>query len=146
VIDKYEDSNLKERNELSVEDDSRVELAKEAINVGFEYFPLGVGPGNFVVYSYSKRFSHNMYTELFANEGVIGLIIYLVIVIGFVIEQWKKYRMYDDDISLAFFWAGMYYIIDGFFYSFHQHLWLISFLILITTHSKTYYETYLIDD
>lgn len=150
VIDKYEDSYLKERNELNIEEDSRIKLAKDAIWVGLEYFPLGVGPGNYVVHSYNKHFSHNTYTELFANEGVIGLIIYLVIVIGYVIEQWKIYRMYDDDISLAFFWFGIFFIIDGFFYSFYQHLWLISFLILITTHSKTYcetyYESYLIDD
>ena len=150
VIDKYDNSYLKERNELNIEEDSRNKLAKDAIKVGLDYFPLGVGPGNYVVHSYNKHFSHNTYTELFANEGIIGLIIYLVIVIGFVIEQWKIYRMYDDDISLAFFWFGIFFIIDGFFYSFYQHLWLISFLILITTHSKTYcetyYESYLIDD
>lgn len=146
VIDKYEDSSLKERNELNIEDGSRAKLAKDALRVGFDYFPLGVGPGNYVVHSYNKHFSHNTYTELFANEGIVGLIIYLVIVIGFVIEQWKIYRMYDDDIPLAFFWVGIFFIIDGFFYSFYQHLWLISFFILITTHSRTYYETYLIDD
>lgn len=146
VIDKYDNSYLKERSELNIEDDSRTKLAKDAINVGLEYFPLGVGPGNYVVHSYNKHFSHNTYTELFANEGIVGLIIYLVIVIGFVIEQWKIYRIYDDDISLAFFFGGIFFIIDGFFYSFYQHLWLISFLILITTHSKTYYETYLNDE
>jgi O-antigen ligase len=146
VIEKYDNSYLKERNEINIEDDSRTKLAKDALKVGFEYFPLGVGPGNYVVHSYNKHFSHNTYTELFANEGIVGLIIYLVIVIGFVIEQWKIYRMYDDDIPLAFFWVGVFFIIDGFFYSFYQHLWLISFLILITTHSRTYYETYLIDD
>ena len=146
VIEKYDNSYLKKRNEISLEEDSRTKLAKDAIKVGFEYFPLGVGPGNYIIHSYNKHFSHNIYTELFANEGVIGLIIYLVIVIGFVIEQWKRYCMYDDDISLAFFWGGIFYIIDGFFYSFYQHLWLIGFFILIATHSKTYYETYLIDD
>ena len=146
VIDEYDNSYLKERNEINIEDDSRTKLAKDALKVGFEYFPLGVGPGNYVVHSYNKHFSHNTYTELFANEGIVGLIIYLVIVIGFVIEQWKIYRMYDDDIPLAFFWVGIFFIIDGFFYSFYSYLWLISFLILITTHSRTYYETYLIDD
>lgn len=146
VINIYDNSYLKERNELSIEDDSRTKLAKDAIKVGLDYFPLGVGPDNYVVYSYNKHFSHNTYTELFANEGIVGLVIYLVIVIGFVIEQWKTYRMYDDDISLAFFWGGVFFIIDGFFYSFYQHLWLISFFILITTHSQAHYETYLIDD
>lgn len=146
VIDTYDNSYLKERNELNIEDGSRMKLAKDAIKVGLDYFPLGVGPNNYVVHSYNKHFSHNTYTELFANEGIIGLVIYLVIVFGFVIEQWKTYSMYDDDIYLAFFWGGVFFIIDGFFYSFYQHLWLISFLILITTHSKTHYETYLIDD
>lgn len=146
VIDTYDSSYLKERNEINIEEDSRIKLAKDAIKVGFEHFPLGVGPGNYIVHSYNKHFSHNTYTELFANEGIVGLIIYLVIVIGFVKEQWKRYRMYADDIFLVFFWCGAFYIIDGFFYSFYQELWLISFFILTITHSKTYYETYLIDD
>lgn len=146
VIDKYDNSYLKERSELNIEEDSRNKLAKDAIKVGLDYFPLGVGPGNYVVHSYNKHFSHNIYTELFANEGIVGLIIYLVLVIGFAIEQWKTYRMYDDDISLALFWGGVFFIVDGLFYSFFQHLWLISFLILITTHSRAHYETYLIDD
>lgn len=146
VINIYDNSYLKERSEKKIEDDSRIKLAKDAINVGLENFPLGVGPGNYIIHSYNKQISHNTYTELFANEGIVGLIIYLVIVIGFVIEQWKTYRMYDDDISLAFFYGGVFFIIDGFFYSFYENLWLISFFMLITTHSKTYEETYLIEE
>ena len=64
ITDTYNSSILKERNELNIEDGSRAKLAKDALRVGFDYFPLGVGPGNYVVHSYNKHFSHNTYTEL----------------------------------------------------------------------------------
>lgn len=141
----YNNSYLKERNELTIEDDSRSLLVKDAFNVGVEYFPLGVGPGNYIVHSYSKHFSHNTYTELFANEGIIGLLIYLILILSFVKTQWERYCFYLDDIFLAFFYFGLFFIVDGFFYSFYEHLWLISFFILIAIHSDTYYEYFLIE-
>ena len=138
LLDIYADSTLKSRNEIDLKEDSRITLAKDALNVGIEYFPLGVGPDNYLLHSYNKHFSHNTYLELFANEGVIGLFIYLLLMFRYVKTQWKRYEKYKDKIFLAFFIFGVFFIIDGLFYSFYQHLWLISFFIIVASHSETY--------
>ena len=140
VSETYNNSVLKTRNELDLKEDSRTLLAKDAFRVGMEHFPFGVGPGNYLVHSYRKHFSHNTYLELFANEGIIGLIIYLTLIFGFVKKQWKRYRIYKDNTYLEFWIFGVLFIVDGVFYSFYEHLWLISFLIIVASHSETYHK------
>lgn len=140
VVDTYNDSYLSSRSEVNIEDDSRTKLAKDAFQVGLEYFPFGVGPGNYMVHSYNKHFSHNTYLELWANEGIIGLIIYLSILTIFIKRQWKRYKRLKDDVFLSFAVFGLFFAIDGFFYSFYEHLWLIGFFILVTAHSECYYR------
>lgn len=135
----YEGSLLQQRNSINSSDDSRLKLAEEAFDVGIEYFPLGVGPGNYVKYSASARFSHNTYMELFANEGPIGLLLYLAILFIFISRQRTRYKKTKDKNFLAFMLFGIIYTIDGIFYVFFNYLWLISFLILVATHSETYY-------
>lgn len=136
----YEGSTLQKRNEIEVKDDSRLLLALDAIKVGNENFPLGVGANNYIIYSYNKHFSHNTYTELYANEGVVGVLLYMLLLGSFIKTQWKRYRETKDIIYFYLFVSGIIYAFDGIFYVFYPHLWLISFLILISTHSETYYK------
>lgn len=142
----YEDSLLQHRNEIEITDESRVKLASDAFNVGLDYFPLGVGAGNYVLYSYDKHFSHNVYLELFANVGIIGLIIYTCIIAIFLRRQWQRYMYYKDNMYLSFFLFGFFYCIDGIFYSFYESLWLIGFFMLVASHSESYFELSYYDD
>lgn len=140
VSDIYEDSYLKTRNEININEDSRTLLLKNAINVGNEYFPFGVGPANYTFYSPNGLFSHNTYAELYANEGIVGLCLYLWLVILFIRRQWKRYWVSRDKQYLIFFVFGIIYIVDGFFYVFYPHLWLMGFFMLVASHSEVYYR------
>lgn len=140
ILDTYNDSYLSIRSEENIADDARTRIAKDAFKVGLEHFPLGVGPGNYMVHSSSKNFSHNTYLELWANEGIVGLFIYLSILALFIKRQWKRYKRYKDNVFLAFVVFGLFFVIDGFFYSFYEHLWLIGFFILVVSHSETYHR------
>lgn len=140
VVDTYNDSYLSTRSEANIEDDARAKLAKDAFNVGCENFPIGVGPGNYMVHSYSKHFSHNTYLELWANEGIVGLLIYLSILTKYIKSQWKRYKKFRDNIFLSFFVFGIFFVIDGIFYSFYENLWLIGFFVLVASHSEIYYR------
>lgn len=140
VVSVYEGSFLAQRSEISIEEDSRSALAKEAIMVGLNHFPLGVGTGNVMMYSKSQRMSHNSYTELFANVGVVGVVLFLIIVFGFAKAQWKRYKVTKDKMFAYFSTFGIIFIIDQFFYVFYLDQWLISFFILVATHSETYYN------
>ncbi len=140
----YQDSHLQERNERDLAEDDRFNLAIDAIDVGLEHFPFGVGPGNYAKYSYSGHFSHNTFLELFANEGIIGVLLYIYLMAIFLSRQWTRYRKYKDLQYLVFFIFGVIYIFDSFFYVFYPHLWFMGFFMLVAAHSETYYQNSLI--
>ena len=139
--DIYDHSFLKERVEMNAREDSRAFLYKDAIQVGMNSPFWGVGPGNYVHYCPRKEFSHCTYVELFANTGIIGALIYIIMVLKFVKTQWRRYQVLQDKIFLIFFIIGLIFIIDNFFYVFYPNLWLMSFFILIATHSETYFKS-----
>ncbi len=136
----YEGSYLKQRTELDLQEDSRTKLLIDATQVGLEHPLTGVGPGNYVMYSYNKHFSHCTYTELLANCGIPGLVLYLILVSSFISVQIKRYKQKHDIMFLTFILYGLIYIVDNFFYVFYPSLWLISFFILVYSHSDSYYS------
>lgn len=142
AISIFQDSYLAERSQASVEDDSRVFLMKDAIRVGYEHFPIGVGAGNYQKYAPRGYISHNTFTELFANTGVVGFFLFAYLMFTFVIRQWLRYRKTKDKTFAYFLIFGLFYMLDQFFFVFHNHLWLMSFFILVATHSETYYRYY----
>lgn len=139
VLSIYKDSFLAERASVKVSDDARSVLVKEAIEVGLNHFPLGVGAGNYIMFSQSHHFSHNSFTELFANTGIIGLLIYTVLLFTFLNRQWERFRKTRDRMFLLFLVFGLMFLLDQVFYVFYIDLWLISFFILVSTNSESYY-------
>lgn len=136
-IEIYDNSFLKERTEIDLHDDSRTLLLKDAINVGLENPIVGVGPGNYVMYSYNKHFSHCSYTELFANSGLFALVLYVGLIWTFMKRQFKRYSSQKNPIYLAFIAFGLIFMVDNVFYVFYNNLWLISFILLVSAHSDT---------
>ena len=136
----YNNSFLSERNDADARDDSRTDLAIDAFKVGAAHLPFGVGPGNYMVHSCNKQFSHNTYLELWANEGVVGLFIYLTMLFVFIKRQWMRYKRYKNKLLLSFMVFGVFFAMDGIFYSFYEHLWLIGFFSLVTSHSESYFK------
>lgn len=136
----YDNSLLKVRNEIGIEDDSRTLLAKDAFKVGMNHFLWGVGNGNYVKYSYNQHFSHNTYLELFVNTGIIGFFIYLYMLIMYFNVQFKRYRYTGDKLFLMFMIFGVIYSLDNIFYVFYPYQWLIAFFILVSAHSDAYYN------
>lgn len=140
ITKSYDNSYLKVRSETKAKDDVRALLLQDAIKVGCQHPIMGVGPGNYVRYSFNRHFSHSTYTELFANTGVIGALIYVSLVLMFITSQWKRFWKYRDKTYLVFFVCGLIYLFDNFFYVFYVDLWLIGFFILLASHSETYFN------
>lgn len=143
--DIYEKSYLKQRSEIKIEDDSRMSLMANAFSVGMENPLVGVGPANFQFQNKGHHISHNTYSELFANTGIIGLSFYLCVLAKYMNSQWQRYRQTKDRVYLTFFFVGLIFIADNFFYVFYSNLWLMAFFILITAHSEIYYKSKLLD-
>lgn len=140
ITEAYDNSFLKVRSEANAKDDVRALLLQDAIKVGCQHPIMGVGPGNYVRYSFNRHFSHCTYTELFANTGVIGALIYVSLLLMFITPQWKRFWKYRDKTYLTFLVCGLIYLFDNFFYVFYVDLWLIGFFILLASHSETYFN------
>lgn len=134
----YENSYLAVRAEKNLAEDARTLLMKDAFNVGIDHMPLGVGAGNYIMYSYSRHFSHVSYLELFANQGIVGLVIFIWLLFSYIKAQWRRYKDTKDKNHLLFFVFGLIFAFDNIFYVFYLDLWLISFFILVASHSITY--------
>ncbi len=142
----FEGTLLQERYELELEDDERNLILREAIDIGNSRPIIGVGPGNFVLQSRFHVFSHCTYVELYANCGLPALFIFTLIVTSFVVRQFKRYRKSKDTTYLFFMFFGIFFIADNFFYVFYAKLWLMSFFVLIASHSETYYREQITSD
>ena len=144
VIEIYDSSFLAMRSEKTLTEDSRWFLLMDAIQVGLDHFPFGVGAGNYINYSFNRQFSHCSFTELFSNNGVIGLGIYIYLLYYFIKLQWKRFRWTKDRQFMIFLIFGCIFVFDQIFYVFYTDLWLISFFILVATHSDRYYKEIII--
>lgn len=140
ALDIYDNSMLSHRAELTVEDDVRTRLIKDAFRVGMENALVGVGPGCYIKYSREGGFSHCTYTELFANSGIPALLIYSMMLLSFVRLQYVRYKRTKDAFFKVFLIVGLMYVIYNSFYVFYQNLWLMAFFFLIANHSDTYYK------
>lgn len=141
----YNNSYLAVRAEKNLQEDTRWFLLLDAINVGLDHFPFGVGAGNYINYSYNQHFSHCSFTELFANNGIIGLFLYCYFLFFFIKQQWIRYKTTSDRKFIVFMVFGLIFSFDQLFYVFYIDLWLISFFVLICTHSDTYFNNLAIE-
>jgi O-antigen ligase len=60
----------------------RSELMKRAASVAISRPIVGVGMGNFHIYSIREKAAHNAYLEIAAELGVMGLIAYLILILA----------------------------------------------------------------
>ena len=141
ALDIYDNSYLAIRSQKELKEDSRWYLMWDAIEVGFNYFPFGVGAGNYIDYSINKHFSHCSYAELFANNGIVGLFLYCYLLYYFIKQQWIRFRSTLDRKFIVFLVFGVIFAFDQLFYVFYIDLWLIAFFILVATHSDAYYNS-----
>lgn len=135
ISEAYDNSYLKQRSERHVLKDPRVVLMEEAIHVGIENPIVGVGPGNFAVVQPQHMFSHCSFTEIFANSGLLPLLIYVYYLGSFPILQIRNYRKYKKKDFLVFAVIGTIYFFYNFFYVFYIDLWLMSFFAVVTSHA-----------
>ena len=133
-------SFLEARMEIEIEDDSRTALLQDAIRVGLEHPLLGVGPGNLIYFSNDGGFSHNSYAELFSTSGIPSLILFILMVFPFIVENRRRFKITKDKFFLFLFWTSLLWAAYNVLYVFYHSLWLIGFYYLIMGISSRYYS------
>lgn len=136
----YEHSTLAHRNELSVGDDERTFLIKDAFRVGFNNIVLGVGPGCYKLVNPTHHYAHCAYAELIACSGLPALAIYVSILIIFIKTQIKRYYASKNRLFLSFALFGVIFSFQNLFYAFYLLPWLMSFFVLVSSHSNSIFK------
>lgn len=136
----FSNSLLAHRSETALAEDHRTWLLRRAIEIGADNILFGVGYGNFAKYA-SGSFSHCSYTELFACTGLLGFLLYSIMVISFVVEQIRRYKRTHKQLFMSFAAFGIIYIASNFFYVYYDIIWLIGFFFIMVGHSQIYYQT-----
>lgn len=140
----YENSFLRFRNEQTSIEGVRGQLLIDSFNVGMRHFFTGVGAGNYAYYSFDGHFSHNTFLELFANTGIVGMMLFIVLLASYLKTQFRRLRTTGDHMYFYFFWFGIVYALACMFYVYYPKMWLMGFFILVASHSETYYKNSII--
>lgn len=138
VLDIFSNSMLAKRSEVNAQEDIRHLLLQEALKVGFENPIVGVGPACTTLVLPRNLGSHCTYTELFACSGILAPILYIIMLCKFVVKQISLYNRTNDKTFWLFIIFGLFFAFDNFFYMFHYDIWLMSFFILVCSHSISY--------
>ena len=129
----FENSLIKAR--FDAKSDSRYDLLSRAYEVGSENILFGVGCGNFVLYNPARAFSHDSFAELWANNGAMGMILFILLLIEILISVRQYYKLSGDKKTSGYFiviWTT--YCFYNFFYVFYVSFFLLAFIFLIRMH------------
>jgi O-antigen ligase len=142
IINKSEVGNRIENENL--ENDARTLVSAIALSYGMESPLFGIGPGH-IEYRL-EMISHNSFTEIFAETGFIGLIIYLTILLYGLYVQIYRFKKTRDYIFVYFAVFLFFYILDNNFYVFYSWYLLFAIFFLAVTHSDNYYKKFYINN
>jgi putative inorganic carbon (hco3(-)) transporter len=112
----------------------RRELMERATSIAISRPIVGVGMGNFHIYSISEKEAHNAYLEIAAELGVMGLIAYLIVILAplrslrRIERQTRDMRSKSEremyGLSVCIQASFIAYIVCSFFASI-QYLWYL---------------------
>lgn len=116
VSDNYlKDSYLLQRfNDLEERETPRQFHARKAIEVGSDNPLLGIGAGNYAVVPKAIEqgsFSHNTFTEVFANFGLIGVFMYLAMLFTMCLKIRKNFKTNNNRIRVINYQILLFFFI-----------------------------------
>lgn len=138
----YSTSLLNDRLSSDFEGDVRIILMLEGLKLGISNPIFGVGPGNTVLYLPNGLFTHCSYTELFASSGFLPMFLYIVLIIKFIVDQRRYYKITRDSFFQYMMIVGIFWAAFNFFYVFYSATWIMAFLFLLIGHSQQKFRTY----
>jgi len=95
---------------------ARSKLLKESISLMVHHPIFGVGPGNFPAITGEWRVAHNTYTELGAEAGVPGLVLFLALLIVAMrrVRRIRKLPAYKADPEIRLWASALWAAITGY--------------------------------
>jgi len=96
--------------------EARSQLLKESLSLMVHNPIFGVGPGNFPVVTHEWRVAHNTYTELGAEAGVPGLVLFLATMFVSMRRIKRVYKMpaYKEDPEIRIWASALWAALAGY--------------------------------
>ncbi len=85
--------------ELDLSTERRLEMWTAGMQIFQENPIVGVGFGVFRNLGFSLKDTHNIYVKILVEQGIVGLVVFLLVVLCFIYEGSRLYRKGDDDLS-----------------------------------------------
>ena len=77
----------------------RLQIWDKGMELFKENFLVGIGYGVFGQLGYDLGDTHNIYVNILVEQGVVGMLIFLVLIFSFIAEGFRLYKNGDDDLS-----------------------------------------------
>ena len=116
----YSTFNLSEGSNMG-----RLEMWQMASKAGMSSFWYGIGLGNYSLMVDSKfdyrnpATAHNLYLDIFSEIGFLGLIVWMILILGTIWQVFKKIRFLNDKkqkcILICLIGSLSYFFIHSFF-------------------------------
>jgi len=108
-----------ENNELDNSAEMRLKVWKSSMELFNSNRLVGVGFNTFPYLGLPLGDAHNLYVKILVEQGIIGFIIFLMIILTALYYGWKLYRRARDDLfkglGLGFFLCTISLLISNFF-------------------------------
>lgn len=138
----YSESNIQNRVSNGTED-ARSHLAKKGIEVFVEQPFTGVGLGQFPLQTRLRQFTHNSYAEILSEQGVLGGILLLFILVAPFLRGVSNIKRYKKDpfckLQLLFFAT---FILYNNFYVFYKFPYAMLYFFTIVALQENYMLKY----
>jgi len=95
---------------------ARSELLKESISLMLHHPIFGVGPGNFPAITQTWRVAHNTYTELGAEAGIPGLVLFVILLGSSMrrLRSIRKFSSYKNDPEIRLWASALWAAVTGY--------------------------------
>lgn len=123
-------------------DESRIMLQEKALNVFYDFPLWGQGVGS--IWWTVGIYSHNLFTDLLAETGIIGTVI-IVLILYFSIKRLIQYSNINSSIYfLLFVFAGGFIqlMFSGYWIASDKIFLVCSFIFVYSSSNKKTYENY----
>jgi O-antigen ligase len=109
-----QEGSMEEHGEGSLE--ARSQLLKDSLNLMLHHPIFGIGPGNFPAVTGTWRVAHNTYTELGAEAGVPGLLLFVALLLASMRRIKSVYKLpgYKGDPEIRIWVSALWASITGY--------------------------------
>lgn len=98
AIERFE-TTTNEYGQLEASAERRLLIWEKGMELFRENSLVGIGYGSFSRLGYNLGDTHNIYVKILVEQGIVGMLIFLILIFAFIGEGFRLYQKGDDDLS-----------------------------------------------